>query len=97
MGYGELSRVGENVDFWADLEGKSLQHIFCPSASSSIFRQVEYNEKSIQNNSKHGGNLRGKMLCEGHMQMEERQCSAGRRKSGEVKDGLRPLTLFQPP
>lgn len=26
-----------------------------------------------------------------------RRGSAGRRKSGEVKDGLRPLTLFQPP
>ena len=23
VGYGELSRVGENVDLWADLEGKS--------------------------------------------------------------------------
>ena len=41
VGNGELSRVGENVDLWADLEGKSLQHIFCPSASSSIFRQAE--------------------------------------------------------
>lgn len=28
------------MDLWADLEGKSLQHIFCPSASSSIFRQL---------------------------------------------------------
>lgn len=85
MGCGELSRVGAGLGLQEDLEGKTLHHVFCPSVSSSIFRQVEYNEKSIENNRKHGEKCFVKSICKWGRD------SVTRHKSDDVKDGAEVL------